>query len=140
MAIRAPNLALRDLSQNPLPAPAPICQGRDVSKLVADVVELQHDNVRLTAIDARMVREIRDEFLLDKDSLFGDLSNEPSLLPLMVLPIVLGVRLSEARAAPRLQLRLAAPDRWERVKRLQLAAFRARSHERERADTSTPRE
>jgi len=70
----------------------------------------------------------------------GDLSNEPSLFAFMVLAIVPRVGLSEALATPRLQLRLAAPHRREVIQGFQLAAFRARSHERERADTSTPRE
>src|SRR5712692_10148569 len=100
MAIRAPNLALRDLSQNHRPTSATICEARDVSKFLSYVVELQHDNVRLAAIDARMVREVRDQLLLDADSLFGDLADESRLFALMVLPIVPRVRLSETLATP----------------------------------------
>jgi hypothetical protein len=77
---------------------------------------------------------------LDPDSFLSNLSEQARLLTLVVLPVVPGVRLSEAVAAPRLQLRLTTPHRRKLVQRLYLAAFRARSHEGERAVASTSRE
>jgi len=74
--------------------------------------------------------------LLDSGSLLSDLPDEPRLFPLVILPIVPGVRLGKTPAAPRLPLRLATPHRWKRLERFHLAAFRARSHEGERADCS----
>jgi hypothetical protein len=55
VAIRAPHFALSDFSQNLRPVPATICESRDVPEFLPDVIELEHDNVRLSAIDARMV-------------------------------------------------------------------------------------
>ena len=70
----------------------------------------------------------------------GDLPEQPRLFTLVVLQVISRVRLGEALAAPRLQLRLAAPHRRKRVERLHFAALRARSHEGERAVASISRE
>jgi hypothetical protein len=55
VAIRAPNLALFDFRKDPGPASTTIGEGRNVRKLFPDVIELEHNNVGLTAVDARMV-------------------------------------------------------------------------------------
>src|SRR5436190_7769532 len=105
MAICAPHLALVDFREDPLPTATSIRQCRDVGQLLADVIEFEHNDVGLTTVDARMVREVLDEMLLDSDPLLGDLAYEPRLLTFVILPIVPRVRLSETIAAPRLQLR-----------------------------------
>jgi hypothetical protein len=104
------------------------------------MVELQNDNVGLPTVDARMFPEIVDDQLADLSAPFPDLANQARLLSLMVLPIVLRVRFSEAVTAPGLALLLSAPHRRKRLKWLCLTALRARSHGRERADRSTPTE
>jgi hypothetical protein len=85
-----------------------------------------------------VLTEIFDDVFLDFGAPLRDLPYEPRLFTLVVLPIIPRVGLGEALATPRLQLRLAAPHRRKRLERLHLAAFRARSHERERADISRP--
>jgi len=55
MAVRAAHNALRDLSLDSLPARAVGDHCRDVESLVAKVVELQNDNVLLTAVNAGTV-------------------------------------------------------------------------------------
>jgi hypothetical protein len=85
-----------------------------------------------------------DEVIDDAATIFGSgdrhIAQQPRLLDLTILSVVLPPVRGEALATPRLQLRLAAPHRVERLERLQLATLRARSHERERADISTARE
>src|SRR5205807_6238276 len=140
MAICAPHLAFLDFGKDPRPAASSIRQRRNVCDFLADVIELKHNNVGLTTVDARMFREVFDELLLDCDPLLGDLPKQSCLFALMVLPIVPRVRFRKALPTPRLQLRLATSHRRKRVERLHFAAFRARSHEGERAVASTSRE
>jgi hypothetical protein len=64
---------------------------------------------------------------------FGRLPQQPRLFALVIPPIVPRVRPRETVSAPRLQPRLASSDRRKLIIRLHLAAFRARSHEGERA-------
>jgi hypothetical protein len=104
------------------------------------VIELENDDVALSAVQARVFAEILDDLLPHLRTSLCDLPKQPRLLALMILPIVPGVRLRETIPAPRLQLRFAASHRGKRLERLHLAALRARSHERERADISTARE
>ena len=140
MAIRTAHLAPFDFREDPGPASTAIGEGRNVGKLFPDVIELEDHDVYLSAVDTWMAREVLDELLLDAGSLLSDLPHEPGLFPLVVLPIVPSVRLGEAVPTPSLQLRLATPHRRKRLERLHLAAFRARSHEGERADRSLSRE
>jgi hypothetical protein len=140
MTVGAADLALLDLSEYTFPSPSGVRVSGYVCDLFANVVELKDHDVRLTAVNARMLREVFDELPLDVRAPLGNMPDEPRLLPLVVLPIVPRVRLSEAIAAPRLELGLTSPHWGKRVKRLDLSAFRARSHTRERAGTSISRE
>jgi hypothetical protein len=140
VTIGTTNLALFDFSLYPVPTPAAVRVGGYVRDFVPNVIELEDDDVRLATVDAWVRREIINEPSLCNGLALGDVAVDPCLLPLMVLPIVPGVRLGEALPTPRLQLRLASPHRRKLIERLHFAAFRARSHERERAVGSTPRE
>jgi hypothetical protein len=140
VAVRTTDFALVNLSFDSLPAATASSVDRNVGNFVGNVIELENDDVALSAVQARVFAEILDDLLPHLRTSLCDLPKQPRLLALMILPIVPGVRFREAVATPRLQLRLAAPHRGERLERFQLATFRARSHERERADISTARE
>src|SRR5919204_6928718 len=140
MAIRTAHLTLIDLGFDPCPASTASRIGRDVGNLVADVIELKNDYVGLPAVHAGMRAEVLDYFFTNLGASCRDLADESRLLTLMILPVVPRVRLSEAVATPRLQLRLAAPHGRELIQRLELATLRARSHEGERADLSRAHE
>jgi len=58
VAIRAANLALFDFRKDPCPASTAIGEGRNVGKLFPDVIELEDDDVCLSAVDAWMGREV----------------------------------------------------------------------------------
>jgi len=60
MAVRADDLALRDLIEDALPAPIRQRLG-DVEQFVAEVVELQNDCIGLAAVNTRMASEILDQ-------------------------------------------------------------------------------
>jgi len=60
MAVRADDLAFLDLLDDGLPSVIEEVLA-DIETLVADVVELEHDGVRLPALDARMRSEVLDE-------------------------------------------------------------------------------
>jgi len=100
---------------------------------------LDHDNVMHEVTTFR--RDVQTDgrhAVVEFGASLDDLPYEPRLFTFVVLPIVPSVRLSETLPTPRLQLGLAAPHRRKRLERLHFAAFRARSHERERAEISTP--
>src|SRR5438132_6016709 len=140
MAVRAAHFAFVNLSLYTRPcAPASGICG-DIGNLVADVIELENDDVSFAAIHARVLSQVADDLLGHLRAPLRDVFVDSSPLALPVCLVVPRVRPSKALPTPRLQLRLAAPDRRKRFEWLQLAAFRARSHERERADQSTPRE
>src|SRR6185503_18455032 len=54
MAVHAPDIALIDLLQDGRPRPSGVRVVRDVGDLLAAVIELEHDDVRLTTIHAGM--------------------------------------------------------------------------------------
>jgi hypothetical protein len=60
MAVRADHLALLDLVEYPLPFVTADADG-DAEALVPDMVELKHQRVRLSAINARPLAEELDE-------------------------------------------------------------------------------
>jgi len=60
MAVGADDLAFRDLLDDGLSAVIEEVL-TDIEGLVADVVELEHDRVRLPALDARMRSEVLDQ-------------------------------------------------------------------------------
>jgi len=118
MTIGAPNFAFCDFSQDRGPASATICEGRDISEFLPDVIELENDDVALAAVHARVFVEVLDDLLPHLRTSLCDLPEQPRLLPLVILPVVPGVRFRETIPAPRLQLRLATPHRWKLVQRL----------------------
>jgi hypothetical protein len=133
MTVCAPDLALRYFLLYASPGTSGARIRRDVRDFVAQVIELEHDDVGLAAVDAGVGREILD----DAATIFGaggcHIAQQPRLLRLPVPPVVLPPVRSEALATPRLQFRLA-PSHWrKRFERLHFATFRARSHEGERA-------
>src|SRR5207245_1619839 len=137
MAVRAAHFAFFDLGFDTRPCAPASGKGRDVGNLVADVIELENDDVSLAAIHARMLSQVVDDPLAHLRAPLGDVlvNSRPLALPVRV--IIPRVRLGEAFSAPGLQLRLATSHWRKRVERLHFAAFRARSHEGERADFST---
>jgi hypothetical protein len=140
MAVRAAHLALVDLCFDTCPCTPSSGIGRYVGDLVPDVIELEHDDVSLATVDAWMLSEVVDDFLADLRASVCNVGVDSSALALPISRVVPSVRLSEALPTPGLEPRLSAPHRRKRFERLHLAAFRARSHERERADISTPLE
>src|SRR5882672_12557756 len=138
MTVGAPDRALVDLRFDPGPSPTSSRVCGYVGHLLGDVVELEHHDVGLAAVNARVLTEIFDDVFLDFGAPRRDLPYEPRPFTFMVLPIIPRVGLGEALATPRLELRLASPNWRKRVERFHFAAFRARSHERERPDISTP--
>ncbi|HYV23577.1 MAG TPA: hypothetical protein VEN31_13095 [Candidatus Bathyarchaeia archaeon] len=100
------------------------------------MIKLEDDDVSLAAIHARMLSKVVDDLLAHLRAPLRDVSVDSSSFTFMVLPIIPRVGFGEALTTPRLQLRLATPHRRKSIKWLQFAAFRARSHEGERADTS----
>ena len=140
MTVGAADLALLDLSEYTFPSPSGVRVSRYVCDLFANVVELKDHDVRLAAVHAWVVAEILDDLLPYLRAPLCNLPEKPCLLTLVVLPIIPRVGLSKAFAAPRLELRLATSHRREGFERLHDAAFRARSHEGERAVASISRE
>jgi len=140
MAVRAADFAFVDFGFDARPGAAASGIDRDVGNLVTNVIELKNDDVRLAAVDAWMLSKVLNDLLVHFRASLSDLPQKSRLLTLMVLPIVPRVSLSEAVATPRLKLRLPAPHRGELIYGLELAAFRARSHEGERAVGSISRE
>jgi len=140
MAVRAAHFAFLDLRFDTRPCAPASGIDRDVGNLVADVIELENNDVSLAAIHARMLSQVVDDLLTHLRAPLCDVSVDSSPLAVSVRVIVPGVRLGKTLAAPRLPLRLTAPHRRERIQRLQLAALRARSHEGERAVASLSRE
>jgi hypothetical protein len=136
MAVRAADLALVDLGFDTEPAAAATCVGRNGAKFFGHMIKLEDDDIGFAAVDTGVLLQVLDDFLADFRAPLRDLAYEPALLPFVILPIVPSARLGEAIPTPCLELRLTAPHRRKRVERLDLAAFRARSHEGERADRS----
>jgi hypothetical protein len=60
MAVGADHLALLDLVEDRLPI-AIRQRGADVERLVAEVIELEHDRIRLPAVGARAGCEVVDQ-------------------------------------------------------------------------------
>src|SRR3954463_7798619 len=69
MAVRAAHLAALDLRVDPLGGRPVADEEGDVLRLGADVVELEHRDVRLSAVNARMRREMLQH---DAPRSFGD--------------------------------------------------------------------
>ena len=140
MAVRATHFALCNLSSDARPCAPASGVGRDVRDLVADVIELEYDDVSLAAVHAWVLSEVVDDLLANLRTSVSDVFVDPSALALPVGHIVPRIRIGEAVPTPGLEFRLASPDWRELVQRLHFAALRARSHEGERADRSSPGE
>ena len=101
------------------------------------MVEPEDDDVRVAAVDAWMPQEILDGPQAVLLSRRLDVAEKTRLLRFAIRAVVdLSVG-REALAAPCLELRLAAPDRRKGINRLHHTAPRARSHDCERAVSST---
>jgi hypothetical protein len=64
MAVRAPDLAVSDLLRDARPWSAAGHERADEFALLADVVEVEHPDIRLAAVDARVVAQILAEMRL----------------------------------------------------------------------------
>src|SRR5712691_1227567 len=129
MAVSASHDALRDLGFDASPTRAPRDHQREVERLVPQVVELQHDDVALAAIDAWVGEQIFDRLGARLSAPAGAVATDALPHRLRVLPVVLLVSLGEARAAPGLKLVWrGSSDGRELVKRFRLAAARAGPH------------
>jgi len=140
MTVCAPNLALEHLSKDASPCIASRDQRRDVGRLARKMVEFQHDDVRLAAVHAGVLLQERDHSKAVLGAIAHGLGKKASLLPFVIPLVVPPVCFRETIATPRLALFLPAPHRRKGLEWLCLATFRARSHGRERADSSTPTE
>ncbi len=129
MAVGAAHLTFIDLSFDDLPAsPAHRVRGY-VGDFVALVIEFEHDDVGTTTVDARMHLEVLDDVPSNFVPLCGDSCDDSIVVPRVIRRIVLGVRLSEARPTPTLELLgLGSSDWRELAKRLGLAAARTGLH------------
>src|SRR3989442_15540450 len=137
MAIRAADDALRDFTLDRLPGRAAVDESGDVGLLVAKVIELERNDIGHSAVHAG----VRSQVLNGLPPVLGaprpGIPEESPFLRLVVFPVVLLSVLCEARPAPGLELRLAAPDRRKGITRLHHSALRARSHEGDRSVDST---
>src|SRR5438876_7403450 len=140
MTVCAPNLALEHLSKDASPCIASRDQRRDVGRLARKMVEFQHDDVRLAAVHAGVLLQERDHSKAVLGAIAHGLGKKASLLPFVIPLVVPPVCFRETVATPRLTLFLSSPHRWELVQSFGLATLRARSHDRERADSMTSRE
>jgi len=138
MTVCAADFTFRDFTLDRGPGPSPAQHASDVARLVSKVIELKYDDVGLAAVNAGMSAKVVDHPTLVVTPTGGGVPQEPCFLRLAVLPVVLAPVRRKALSAPCLQLRLTAPHWRKRFERLHLTAFRARSHERERADISMP--
>ncbi len=65
MAVSAADITLGDLAEHGGPRSATVCVSRDIGDLVIAVIELENDDVRLAAIDARVPGEITNDVATD---------------------------------------------------------------------------
>jgi len=90
------------------------------------VIELEYDDVRLAAVDAGMYEQVLNEVSSSFRAPSRGLRDESRLLTFAIARVVGGVHDRKTRAAPRLTLFTAAPDRRELGERFDLAAAGAR--------------
>jgi hypothetical protein len=128
VAVRASDHARTDFDDDPSPCAAAIGQRCDVSDFRTDMIELEHDEVRLAAIDTWVAAQVAHDLFANLLTACVHLSDKARLLALAVLRVVRGVGFREARPAPRLSPGLPAPHRWELSERLRSLALRARLH------------
>ena len=129
MAVRAADDTLGDLGLDARPTRAVGDHRRDVERFVAKVIELEHEDVRFAAIDARVRRQVFDRSTAIVLAFPRSLEEEAGPLSLRVLPVVPLVRIGKAPAAPSLELvGLGSFDRWELIERFRFAAVCAGLH------------
>jgi hypothetical protein len=91
MAVRADDLALRDLREDRRPRPVRE-RGTDVERLVAEVVELEHHGIGLTAVSARIrgevLEQMGDAFPSERLLALTHLSDVPASIRDVVLVLV----------------------------------------------------
>src|SRR2546423_5746406 len=125
MAVRAPHLALGDLGFDQRPRPSARHEGRDVFCLVAQVIELENEDVSLAAVDARVFEQV-----LAQQRAIGCPDPSSPLMyavldPRAIGPVILCVCPGKARATPCLPLLFASSDRRGTTERPPLPAFSA---------------
>jgi hypothetical protein len=124
MAVRADHLAFLDLGQDRLPV-AIGQRAADVEQLVPKVIELKDERIALSAVRARMDREVAHQVrrALERESLLLD----PGLIdvPLLVREVVLALVGRPARFAERVPLSLPPATPCEVVDWLAVAASTA---------------
>jgi hypothetical protein len=136
MTVCAADFTFRDFTLDRGPSPSPAQHASDVARLVTKVIELKYDDVGLAAVNAGMSTKVVDHSTLVVSPPRRGIAKEPGFLGFTILPVVLAPVRRKALSAPRLQLRLTAPHWRKCFERLHFAAFRARSHEGERAVAS----
>lgn len=124
VAVGADHLALLDLLEHALPVPVSDA-GTDVEPLVAEMVEVEHYRVGLSAVGARMGSEVLDQVdrARSRDALL--VRSCPIDVPLPVGRVVLLAIRRSAVAAERVPLNLPPAPPREIIGRLGLAAARA---------------
>jgi hypothetical protein len=115
MAVCAANFTLRYLFLDRGPNPTATEHAGDVALLVGEMIELQDDDVRFAAVNARMSPKVLDHPTLVVSPSRRGVPKQPRLLRLAILPVVLAPISGEALPTPRLQLRLAASHRRKLV-------------------------
>jgi hypothetical protein len=58
MTVRAPHLAFRDLGEHSLPCDTGVHEATHSGALIAQMIEVEHIRIRLTAVDAGMIAEV----------------------------------------------------------------------------------
>lgn len=89
MAVRAYDLAFLDLIENPLPAIA-LQRVSDRERLVAQVVEVEHDGIVLAVVRARVIGEVLDQVLGPLTSNSLAVGTRSSDVPLAIGAVVRG--------------------------------------------------
>jgi hypothetical protein len=104
VAVGAPDLALRNFSEDRLPSDALTDHAADVGDLVGKMIELKHPNIRRTAVDTRMVAEVVAKLDAEFPSSPPSSSVDLRVVPLAVGGMPLTATIPAARLGPVLGL------------------------------------
>ncbi|MDQ2915052.1 MAG: hypothetical protein M3T56_17645, partial [Chloroflexota bacterium] len=107
MAVGAADVALFDLGLDASPRTSGARISRYVRDLVAAVIEFEHDDVALAAVHTVVGCEVLDDAATILGASHRNVPQQPVLLDLAMLSVVLASVRGEALAAPGLKLRLA---------------------------------
>lgn len=111
MAIRAPHFALPDLRLDQRPGESPSQHLRDLSELVAHMIELKHDRVCLAAVNTRMPAQILPRASLILSGRSPAVHPDAALLMIAVTRVPQPLALGHTHPAPSEPLtRLAIAD------------------------------